>query len=90
MTDRELLELAQECQLIGMRPHLDGIYQESLERFATLVRAAALEEAKDEALLRQALEYLERSADNYPVGHGLSRTFHEQTIAAIRALKEKT
>ena len=36
-----IIELAQECQLIGMRPHLDGIYQEALERFAALVEAAA-------------------------------------------------
>jgi hypothetical protein len=34
-----IIELAQECQLIGMRPHLDGIYQEALERFAKLVAA---------------------------------------------------
>ena len=36
-----IIELAQECQLIGMRPHLDGIYQEALEKFAALVEAAA-------------------------------------------------
>ena len=36
-----IIELAQECQLIGMRPHLDGIYQEALEKFAALVAAAA-------------------------------------------------
>jgi len=34
-----IIELAQECQLIGMRPHLDGIYQEALEKFAALVEA---------------------------------------------------
>ena len=34
-----IVELAQECQLIGMRPHLDGIYQEALEKFAALVAA---------------------------------------------------
>ena len=39
MTREEIIKLAQECQLIGMRPHLDGIYQESLERFAALVAA---------------------------------------------------
>jgi hypothetical protein len=36
-----IIELAQECQLIGMRPHLDGIYQEALEKFAALVATAA-------------------------------------------------
>ena len=34
-----IIELAQQCQLIGMRPHLDGIYQEALEKFAALVAA---------------------------------------------------
>ena len=34
-----IIEMAQECQLIGMRPHLDGIYQEALEKFAALVAA---------------------------------------------------
>jgi hypothetical protein len=34
-----IIELAQECQLIGMRPHLDGIYQGALEKFAKLVAA---------------------------------------------------
>jgi hypothetical protein len=34
-----IIELAQECQLIGMRPYLDGIYQEALEKFAKLVAA---------------------------------------------------
>jgi hypothetical protein len=34
-----IIEMAQECQLIGMRPHLDGIYQEALKKFAALVAA---------------------------------------------------
>jgi len=34
-----VIELAQECQLIGMRPHLDSIYQDALEKFAALVAA---------------------------------------------------
>ena len=41
------IELAQECQLIGMRPHLDGIYQEALEKFASLVEAAARAEERE-------------------------------------------
>lgn len=40
---RNTIDMAQECQLIGMRPHLDGIYQESLERFAALIAAAERE-----------------------------------------------
>ena len=37
MTKEDILKIAQECNLIGMRPHLDGIYSESLEAFAKLV-----------------------------------------------------
>ena len=37
MTKEDILKIAQECNLLGMRPHLDGIYSESLERFAKLV-----------------------------------------------------
>jgi len=40
MTKDQITAWAQECHLIGMRPHLDGIYQESLERFAALAYAA--------------------------------------------------
>ena len=39
MTQDEIIEMAQECNLIGMRPHLDGIYSESLVTFADLVAA---------------------------------------------------
>ena len=42
-----IIELAQECQLIGMRPHLDGIYLEALEKFAALVEAAARADERD-------------------------------------------
>jgi hypothetical protein len=41
MTQDEIIEMAQECNLIGMRPHLDGIYSESLVAFANLVAAKA-------------------------------------------------
>jgi hypothetical protein len=37
MTKEKIIEMAKECNLIGMRPHLDGIYFESLEAFAKLV-----------------------------------------------------
>ena len=43
MNTDEIIRMAQECQLIGMRLHLDGIYQESLVRFAALVAAAERE-----------------------------------------------
>jgi len=39
MTQDEIIEMAQECNLIGMRPYLDGIYAEALEAFAKLVAA---------------------------------------------------
>jgi hypothetical protein len=39
MTQDEIIEMAQECNLIGMRPHLDGIYSEALVTFAHLVAA---------------------------------------------------
>jgi hypothetical protein len=35
--------MAQECGLVGMRPHLDGIYSEALEAFAKLVAEAERE-----------------------------------------------
>jgi hypothetical protein len=41
MTQDEIIEMAQECNLIGMRPHLDGIYSESLVAFAKLAAAKA-------------------------------------------------
>ena len=44
LSDMNTIKLAQECQLIGMRPHLDGIYQEALEKFAELVAAQEREE----------------------------------------------
>jgi hypothetical protein len=42
MTQDEIIEMAQECGLIGMRPHLDGIYSEALVAFAKLVAERAL------------------------------------------------
>jgi len=44
MTQDEIIEMAQECKLIGMRPHLDGIYSEALEAFAKLVAQHEREE----------------------------------------------
>jgi hypothetical protein len=41
---QEIIDMAQECGLIGMRPHLDGIYSEALEAFAKLVADRALAE----------------------------------------------
>jgi len=49
MNNEEIIEMAQECNLIGMRPHLDGIYSEALVAFANLVAAKATEEANARA-----------------------------------------
>jgi hypothetical protein len=53
MKQEDIIRMAQECGLIGMRPHLDGIYQEALAAFAALVRADEREEC---ACLCDALE----------------------------------
>ena len=39
-----IIELAQECKLVGEHPHLAGIYLKSLEDFAKLVAAHEREE----------------------------------------------
>ena len=54
-----IIELAQECQLIGMRPHMDGIYQEALEKFAELVAA------KERKQITKILNYLDMKAQPY-------------------------
>jgi len=41
---QEIIEMAQECGLVGMRPYLDGIYIESLLAFAKRVEEKALSE----------------------------------------------
>lgn len=43
MIQDEIIEMAQGCGLVGMRPHLDGIYVESLLAFAKLVAEAERE-----------------------------------------------
>lgn len=48
MNREDIIKMARECHLIGMRPHLDGIYEESLERFASLAYAAGAAAAKAE------------------------------------------
>jgi len=49
MTQDEIIEMAQQCGLIGMRPHLDGIYAEALEAFAKLVADKEREACAKEA-----------------------------------------
>jgi ABC-type protease/lipase transport system fused ATPase/permease subunit len=73
-----IIELAQECQLIGMRPHLDGIYQKALEHFAALV----------EAHEREALEKIDWTAlmrEGSLVTWGEAQELGDRVLAAIRA-----
>ena len=58
MTKEDILKIAQECNLIGMRPHLDGIYSESLERFARLVA-----EHEREAFIVHAMTIAKKAID---------------------------
>lgn len=43
MNREDIIRMAQECDLIGLRPHLDGFYVECVERFAALVAAVERE-----------------------------------------------
>jgi hypothetical protein len=45
-----IIEMAQECKLIGMRPHLDGIYQDALEAFAKLVADKAFQSGYEKGI----------------------------------------
>ena len=46
MKQDEIIEMAQKCGLIGMRPHLDGIYSEALVAFAKLVEEKVNNDAR--------------------------------------------
>jgi hypothetical protein len=43
-----IIELAQECKLVGEHPHLAGIYLQSLERFAKLIVQECIDILDDE------------------------------------------
>ena len=98
MTQEELLEMAQECNLIGMRPHLDGIYSESLIAFAHLVAAKATEEANAKAnaswtLMCNKMVALEREAcaklcDELSDKHTWEGSYADECAQAIRARGE--
>ena len=74
------LELAQECQLIGMRPHLDGIYQEALEKFANLVEAAA--RADEREAIMKSIEEL-NPVENNPLLQNKPASFWIQNFKKI-------
>jgi hypothetical protein len=71
MTQDQLIELGQQCGLIGMRPHLDGIYLESLINFAQQAIAWEREEC---AKIVEPEEYQQ-----------ISRRILERKAAEIRA-----
>jgi hypothetical protein len=72
MTQDEIIEMAQECGLIGMRPHLDGIYSEALVAFAKLVAEKATEEANARANASWTLMCEKMVAFEREAGHGRS------------------
>jgi hypothetical protein len=87
MTNEDIIRIAQECQLIGMRPHLDGIYEEALQRFAALVAAAEREQWIDVA--EQAMEALALFSSDESDEGMMAIAAHESLRAAIRAMGEK-
>jgi len=78
---QEIIEMAQECGLVGMRPYLDGIYIESLLAFAKRV--------EEKALLEHAMHETQRigqEIEQEPVAWpGLidSADFSENTITLV-------
>lgn len=78
MTQDEIIEIAQECGLIGMRPHLDGIYSEALEAFAKLVDAKATAREREACLAKADTALL-----------GAERALRDRVIKAIRARGEQ-
>ena len=60
MTQDEIMEMAQECRLIGSDPRLYGIYMDALLSFAKLVA-----EAEREACAKVADEYADGPERNY-------------------------
>ena len=80
MTQDEIIEMAQECALIGMRPHLDGIYSEALVTFAKLVAEKALADPMRE------VQRLGQEIEQEPVAWPClidSADFSENTITLV-------
>ena len=95
MTQDEIIAMAQECNLIGMRPHLDGIYEEALVTFAKLVAEKATEEANARAnaswaLMCEKMVAFEREAcakvcDELSDKHTWEGSYADECATAIRA-----
>ena len=99
MTQDEIIEMAQECGLVGMRPHLDGIYIESLLAFAKLVADKALAEhaMRETQRLGQEIEQertwvgltKQQQLDIFAQSVAKKRSEHEHYMAIEQALKER-
>ena len=70
MTQDEIIKMAQECGLIGMRPHLDGIYSEALVAFAKLIAQRTWVGLKPTDWL-QALKDIDPETKRLPQGFSL-------------------
>ena len=82
MTQDEIIEMAKECNLIGMRPHLDGIYFESLEAFAKLVAEKEREACAKVCDDKVDAEYATGKVDHNEMG------WTQSCAIAIRARSE--
>ena len=82
MKQDEIIEMAKECNLIGMRPHLDGIYSEALEDFAHLVAA------KNKERILQLIKEL-RPAIKPLEGMGKGKTTNEWFDILVQDIEEK-
>jgi len=85
MTRDDIIRMARECQLIGMRPHLDGVYEEALLRFAALVAAAEREKFIDYPKGEVCGPCI---CGSWPGGDCLRCPPTEEYLAAIRARGE--
>ena len=83
---KEIIEMAQECGLIGMRPHLDGIYSEALVAFAKLVAEKALAEKSMREVQRFGQE-IEQEPLAWPCLID-SADFSENTITLVMQCKD--
>ena len=93
-TLKEIIEMAKECSLIGMRPHLDGIYFESLEAFAKLVaehEREACAKLCDLAMLQnqEAINELEDIDINITWNENSMRDFGKDELNFARAILRK-
>ena len=82
---KEIIDMAQECGLIGMRPYIDGIYSEALVAFAKLVAEAEREAC---AKLVEPDEEHRRDASWGYLGGTEGVELLDAIVAAIRARRQ--